>query len=71
MRPKRCETDEVGYFGECLFCNADQGQACLPPIRMLTIAEAQERQRAYEAQRVKHRLEHPLKPALPFREDAR
>lgn len=26
--PKRCETGDVGGVGECLHCEADQGEHC-------------------------------------------
>jgi hypothetical protein len=31
VRPRRCNTNYVGLYGECLACNADQGEACLSP----------------------------------------
>jgi hypothetical protein len=29
--PKRCETNETGFNGDCLFCCAVNGQSCLNP----------------------------------------
>lgn len=29
--PRRCETDLVGLYGECLACRADCGEACQKP----------------------------------------
>jgi hypothetical protein len=40
-----------------------------PDPRMLTREQAEARQRAYEAQRRAWRVQHPLKPARPFREE--
>jgi hypothetical protein len=31
QNPRRCETNYVGAAGECLACQADQGEACKLP----------------------------------------
>lgn len=31
LEPRRCETSLVGGMGECLHCDADQGEACKAP----------------------------------------
>lgn len=33
-RVKRCKTNVVGNVGECLFCDADQGEACRADRRL-------------------------------------
>jgi hypothetical protein len=58
-RPKRCQTDIVGRRFECLSCGAGQAEAC-PDPGMMTVLEAQRRNRAYELGRQKYRRDHPL-----------
>lgn len=60
-RPKRCDTGVVGYFGECRFCDADQGERCRP-VRTLSVAASARRNRAYERARADYRVAHPLGP---------
>jgi hypothetical protein len=59
---KRCETNEVGYFGECIACNADQGQTCLPILPPMKHQTAVRKRYAYERARRLYRELHPLGP---------
>ena len=62
FHPKRCETNEVGAFGECIFCDADQGEACRPTVRPLSVLGAKRKNTAYSRARAAWRAEHPLGP---------
>lgn len=49
--PRRCETNVVGLFGECLACGADQGEVCQKkPVAELR-AIMTRRQRLAQAER--------------------
>lgn len=41
--PRRCDTNQVGAIGECLHCDAEQGEMCKSPVRRAPAADLGDR----------------------------